>query len=1205
MLFGIAGFELRYQLRNPVFWVAVAIFFLLGFGLTASENVGIGGGSAIHENAPFGIALALAIFSIFYQFVTTSFVANAIIRDDATGFGPIVRATSVTKIDFVLGRFLGGLGIALLGYLAVPLGMAVGVMMPWVDPETVGPNGPYPYLWHFLIIAVPNIIFSSAFLLTLATTFRSMMATYIGVIIFLMGYTITSVILSNAPEQLPVVAKFELLGIAALQETSRYWTTAELNTLMVPLTGNMLFNRLFVLGLSALFVGFTIWRFSMADRPASKRKLKKMVRSQAAEAKAAATAPVLTGGDVRPAYGAATTRAQVVVRLRTEIMQVLKSPGLIVILLLAVLNSSAELWTTRTLYGTSSYQLTSGVIETLRNGFTLFLLMIAIFYGGELVWRERDRKLNEILDSTPTADWIMFAPKVVAIFVVLLLVNMAGLVTGVATQLAQGTTDFSIGQYLGWFVLPLSIDMLLIAILSVFMQVVSPNKYMGWGLMLIWFVSGIFLRNMGYENDLYRFGTGPAEPLSDMNGAGGFWIGATWLRFYWLCFGVLLMTFAHLIWPRGTVTALRPRLANIRYRIGFAPVATGGLALAGMVSSGMYINQNIKVLNQYRTSDWMEKELADFEKQYLKYETLEQPVVTNVVIDANIHPQQKRLDVIGSYMLRNDSGKPLSVVHVHSGGLDVRFRDIMISGAKRASYDKRFDYAIYRFDTPLAPGATAKLSFKSQLWYRGFRNGMPGTNVALNGTFVNNSDFAPIIGMERQGLLTDRVKRRRQGLPAELRTPKLEDMSATAYNQLHTNWVMTDITVTTDADQVPIAPGEKVLETSENGRRTVHFVSSAPIHNFYSIQSARYRLTTRQHNGIELTVYHHPSHVWNVPKMLDAMAAGLDYYQANFGPYQFKHARIIEFPGYSSFAQAFAGTMPYSESIGFAANAEDPDAIDYVTYVTAHELGHQYWAHQVVGADMQGSTMSTETLAQYSALMVMKKLYGPDKIRRFLKYELDDYLSGRKGDALEEVPLYRVENQPYIHYRKGALVMYLLQERLGEAAVNRALARLIQRYKFKGAPYHRSVDLIAEFRKEATTPEQQALITDLFERITIYDLKAREAKVSKTDDGLWTTELIVEARKYYANGQGKETEVALNEPIEVAALVGSTPGIPVHFYKQRGKNIVGLPFDRTLIASGRQKIIIKSFTKPKRAGIDPYNFYIDRNSDDNLVDVTG
>jgi aminopeptidase N len=409
---------------------------------------------------------------------------------------------------------------------------------------------------------------------------------------------------------------------------------------------------------------------------------------------------------------------------------------------------------------------------------------------------------------------------------------------------------------------------------------------------------------------------------------------------------------------------------------------------------------------------------------------------------------------------------------------------------------------------------------------------------------------------------------------------------------------MSDITVTTDAEQVPIAPGRKVADAIKDGRRTAHFVSSAPIHNFLSIQSARYKLTSKNHKGVQLTIFHDPRHEWNVPAMLKALETSLDYYQANFGPYQFDHARIIEFPGYQSFAQAFAGTMPYSESIGFAADVSDPESIDYVTYVTAHELGHQYWAHQVIGADMQGNTITSETLAQYSALMVMKKVYGPDKIRRFLKYELDQYLAGRKGDPIGEQPLFRVENQPYIHYRKGSLVMYLLQERLGEDAVNRALARFIQTWKFKGAPYHRSVDLIAELRKEAKTPEDQALITDLFERITVYDFKAQDAKAKQLANGLWQTTILVEAAKYYADAKGNEKTAPLFEPIEIG-LFNARPGIG-----EFGKKDV-LSIERKPVKGGKQQIVVTSKTKPKFAGVDPYNFYIDRNSDDNVIDVTG
>ena len=197
MLLGITGFEIRYQLRNPVFWVAIAIFFLLGFGLTASENVSIGTPGTVHENAPYAIAVATAAFVQFYLFITTAFVANAIVRDDNSGFAPIVRATSVTARQIVLGRFLGGLFIAMVGYLAIPLGMLAGSLMPWVDPETVGPQNFSYYAWNFVVFGLPNVFLTSALLFGLATLTRSMMASYIGAVVLVMAYLITASIVGQ------------------------------------------------------------------------------------------------------------------------------------------------------------------------------------------------------------------------------------------------------------------------------------------------------------------------------------------------------------------------------------------------------------------------------------------------------------------------------------------------------------------------------------------------------------------------------------------------------------------------------------------------------------------------------------------------------------------------------------------------------------------------------------------------------------------------------------------------------------------------------------------------------------------------------------------------------------------------------------------------------------------------------------------------
>jgi len=223
----------------------------------------------------------------------------------------------------------------------------------------------------------------------------------------------------------------------------------------------------------------------------------------------------------------------------------------------------------------------------------------------------------------------------------------------------------------------------------------------------------------------------------------------------------------------------------------------------------------------------------------------------------------------------------------------------------------------------------------------------------------------------------------------------------------------------------------------------------------------------------------------------------------------------------------------------------------------------------------------------------MKHTYGPDMIRKFLKFELDRYLRARGGDPLPEQPLALVENQPYIHYRKGSLVMYRLQDEIGEDAVNRALRRVLAQYAFKGPPYPTSTALISAFRAEAPA-DKQALITDLFERITLYDLKATKVDAKKRPDGRFDVALTVSARKLYAGDRGKETEAPMNEVLDVGlfdvepAKKGFTP-----------KSVIA--FQRMPIHSGVQVLHLVASRAPKFAGVDPYNKLIDRNSDDNLL----
>ncbi|MGA0606615.1 ABC transporter permease/M1 family aminopeptidase [Phenylobacterium sp. VNQ135] len=1194
-MFGkIAAFELRYQVRQPIFWIAGLIFFLLVFASVTVDQIQIGSGGNVHKNSPQAIVETVFTMALFFMFVSTAFVANVIVRDDETGYGPIIRSTPIRKFDYLFGRFTGAYLATALSFLFVPLGIVVGSFMPWVDPETLGPNNLAYYAYAYFLIGLPSLLLVSAIFFSLATATRSMMATYVGVAAFLVLYIVMNAALRD-PERRQIAALVEPFGFAAFQLATRYFTAAESNTMLPAFEGALLYNRLIWLGMAAVFlvVAFAVFRFETKGKRA--RRLEKL------RAQAEPEAPIAPSGPLpAPSYGAASAWTQLVKRTRFEMGQVFKSPAFVVLLLLGLFNAAGSLFLGAERGGTDIYPVTSWVIQTLNGAFTLIVIIVAIYYAGELVWRERDRKTHEIVDATAVPDWAFVVPKTLALALVLVATLLVSAAAGVLVQLFKGFTDIDLGRYLVWYVLPNAIDWTLLAVLAVFFQAITPHKFVGWGLMLLYLIATLTLGNMGFEHNLYLYGGYPSTPVSDMNGQGDFWKAAAWFRAYWTAFALILLVLSYGLWRRGTETRLAPRLRRLPRRLAGPAGVLGVVALAAFAGLGGFIYLNTNVWNEYRTAQGSEKWQAEYEKAFLRYETLPQPSVTDVVLDLDLDPHAPKLVATGRYDLVNDTGVPIREVHLRLDR-DTRAEALVLSTPAKVKTFDRFNYRIFTLDRPLQPGERATLTFTTVMQQKGFRNRGNTTRLVDNGTFVNNFEFAPSIGMNRFQMLRDRAKRRKYGLPAELRPAKLEDRSAQARNYLaNADWVNADITVTTVADQTPVAPGYKVSDVTRDGRRTVRYRTDAPVLHFFSVQSARYAIRKENYKGVELAIYYDAQHPYNVERMIKALETGLDYYQANFSPYQFRQARILEFPGYETFAQAFANTMPYSEAIGFIADNRDKEKVDFVTYVTAHELGHQWWAHQVIGADMQGATSLSETLASYSALKVMEKTYGPAGIRRFLKLELDRYLRSRGGEVVEELPLIRVEDQGYIHYQKGGIVMYLLADRLGEAKVNAALRRVLQQYAFKGAPYPRSQDLVDALRAEAgADPVAQQLITDLFEKITLYDLKTKTATAKKRADGRYDVTLTLEAKKMYADGQGKETPAALDGQLFDVGVFTAEPGKAGFSAKDVAY------FQLTPLKSGSQTITVTVDRKPLFAGVDPYNKQIDRNSDDNAIRVTG
>jgi aminopeptidase N len=1193
----VAAFEFRYQLKSPVFWVGCLLFFALTYGSVVVDTIQIGSRGNVNVNSPYAILQTLVTMGLFATFIVVAMVANVILRDDETGFAPILRATRLSRGDYLLGRFTGAVAAALLVFAVVPLAIWVGSLMPWLDPEKVGPFRPLDYLYAVFLYALPTLLILSSLFFSIATLTRSMMWTYVAAIALLVLYFAMLGLLSD-PRHDALTGLLDPFGLATLQLATKYYTAAERNTLLPPLGGVLLANRLLWLGLGlALYAAVhALFRFERGAASAGRRREREARRL--AKAAQETPPPVLAGPRPSPRDDRGTRLRQLWALARQDAAFVFRSPAFFVLLGIGLLNGGASMWFAGELYGVGSYPVTHLLVEALLGAYTIIPIIVAIYYAGELVWRDRDRRTHEIVDATAAPDWAHLVPKIAAIVLVLFAVALVGMLGGLLIQLLKGYLNFELGHWFLWFVLPVTIAAVHLAVLSVLVQVLVPQKYLGWGVMLVYVVAQIALSSAGFEHNLYSYGSTPAVPLSDMNGMGRFWIGRAWFQLYWSAVATILAVAAYALWRRGTTTALRPRLAAARWRLRGVALGVLLLATGTAVASGAWIWWNTNVLNAYVPAPEAERRLAQMEKDLLRFETVPQPKIVDVEVDVQLYPREARAVTDGRYLLENRTDAPLDAVHLRWNP-PTRLDRVQLDGAVLAQQWPQHRYAIYRLQRPMQPGERRVLGFRTTLEERGFPNGRPLTRIVGNGTFVNSDELGVSIGMTRDGLLKDRAKRRKYDLPPDLRPPKLEDESARAWRALarDSDWVPLAVTVTTDADQTPVAPGYVVADTVNDGRRTVRFRTDTPVNNFYSVQSARYEIAKDRWRDVELAVYHHPGHEANVPRMMAAMKASLELFATHFSPYQFRQARILEFPGYEDFAQSFANTIPYSESIGFIVKAADPDQIDMVTYVTAHEIAHQWWGHQVVPAQQQGATMLIESFAQYSALLVMEQIYGRDQVRRFLKYELDRYLRRRGGEAVEELPLARVENQQYIHYQKGTLAMYWAREALGREVVDRALRRLLQRYAFRSAPYPNPVDFLQLLREEAG-PGHDALIADLFEKITLLDAKATDPKATKRADGRWDVTFAVEAKKFYADGTGRETEAPLDEAFDVGVFTAK-PG-------DRGFDAKSvLAMERRTIRTGRQTVTLTVDREPTWVGVDPYNKRIDRNSDDNLVAVGG
>lgn len=484
-MLSVARFELVQQLRSHVFWVVFLLSAAMVGGAIGIEALRVGMAGA--DSPAAWVIRAHQIWTLFYLFTAAAFAGEAVLRDRQTGMAELVRATPAPAAGYALGRFLGATAAVLLCFLSVPLALAVG--LAWRGT----PASPALLGWAYAVLAAPNLLLGSALFFGLATATGRMSMGLVGAVALLTLYGLAE----GAGAPLPPLA--EPFGFAALATGESLWLHRLLWTAVA-----LLLAAAGILGYARRPVGAAPRTAAIAD-PA---------RAPRADPRSGQPMP-------RPRRPSPLTQLRV--RLGFELTQTIATPVFAALLLLGIANTVARLWGPA-----AAGEGMAALLIRLIDAFQLVPIAIALFFAGELFWREQESGIDALIDAAPAPGAILYLAKLGALAALLAALALGTAATAaLVAMLRGGAADW--GLALTGYALPKAWEWILFGIATLAIQSVSASKLAGWGFTILYLIGLLAVDQLGWEAPWLRIGGYPGAPvppeLSGAAGVGGWRIG--------------------------------------------------------------------------------------------------------------------------------------------------------------------------------------------------------------------------------------------------------------------------------------------------------------------------------------------------------------------------------------------------------------------------------------------------------------------------------------------------------------------------------------------------------------------------------------------------------------------------------------------------------------------------------------------------------
>lgn len=1050
-------FDLTSHARGP--FAYAAMIFLFGTGLFAGSRFNLSPGTGIYLNSPYSIGFILGILSLAVIFIATVLSNQLLFKEWDTGFDRILFVTPVSLISFVMGRFLSFFILAFTGFLLMATGFTAGQCMR-TGAEIQSRFSIVYYLYPLLVFGVINSLFTCSVLYLLAWLSRKKLLVAMGGLLLYVLYMVLLVFSSSPfmagslPQSMAlqqVSALADPFGLSAYFLNSSNFTVQQRNTMIVPLSGYFLLNRLIVTGLSVLLIMLG-YRSAVFSSVAVKKK-----KAGKTEGKFYYYGHPLR--NVAPGFNFPARCRSVLSFAQIDLIYIFKSIALPAASILLLFYVGMEMYAEieKGIRLPQCYASSGLMATTISENFHLPGLLLTVYFVNDIFWRSAAAKFS-MIENTAFYSTSKAAGHLRGISILLLYFTVLLIVLGLLFQCCYHYFLVDINAYLGVLVFN-TFPLMLFAGFLLLINTVASNRYIALGVSIC---AALFmaspLAKLFITQPLFRFFSGYTGVYSDFNCYDIFLPSFSWR----LLFGACIIAMLWLVY-----FAIKNRKPGPAVLLGVP-----ALAVTGLISGKMFLQGYIAP----KTKQTLLNDAAQYEISYRKYQHLPQPTVTDVSTKIALYPRQHAYTIEGSYLIKNLTGEMISSILV---GFNRDFRII------KAGYSSSNETIVINAPVsalvlkyPLQRGDSARIHFEmSYQWWA--VNGLPSMNAIIrNGSFTRISRYYPQLGYQADNEITDSLQRKQYGLGETTKIRKLTDPRTSTNDFIHLNML-----ISTDEDQTAIGTGELAEQWKKNGRNYFRYETPVPIPFRFALSSAAYSLKSTVYKGIGIHVFYNPQHAENVDHLVNNAKLSLDYCRDNFGPYPFMSVTFAEI---SSFTKGFAATaypavIFMTENMIFHANIKADKQQDVINELAGHELSHLWWgSNQVAPDEREGAAMLTETLAMYTEMMVYKKMHGKEKMLERVKMHQQIYDS-EKGFS-DNQPLYMVTDEnTHISYSKGAVVMVDLSELIGEDKVNEALRNFLRLHKYPNArPL--STDLVNEILK-VSDPRYHGAIRKMFMQI--------------------------------------------------------------------------------------------------------------------------